>query len=127
MVMSEHQDDYPMTSPTNTIAISVSMKTKVSVEYFNYSSKSKHFFIGSRSLRTNASTLGRVKCAIPGCEGACCSKTPSETSKSPLANPDYVFGSKESEGIRVNEIPWSFNETKAIITGYHRQRDGQNG
>ena len=56
--------------------------------------------------------LGRVKCAILGARGLVAQRLLQRLVNHHWLIPTHVFGSKESDGIGVNEIPWSFNEPR---------------
>ena len=58
------------------------------------------------------STLGRVKCAILGARGLVAQRLLQRLVNHHWLIPTHVFGSKESDGIGVNEIPWSFKEPR---------------
>ena len=58
------------------------------------------------------STLGRVNCAILGARGLVAQRLLQRLVNHHWLIPTHVFGSKESDGIWVDEIPWSFNELR---------------
>ena len=57
-------------------------------------------------------TLGRVRCAILGSRGLVAQRLLQILTNHHWLVPTHVVGSKESAGIRTNDIPWVFNESK---------------
>ena len=57
-------------------------------------------------------TLGRVRCAILGARGLVAQRLLERLANHHWLVPTHIYGSKESEGISVREIPWSFNQPR---------------
>ena len=56
--------------------------------------------------------VGRVNCAVLGARGLVAQRLLQRLVNHHWLIPTHVFGSKESDGISVNELPWSFNEPR---------------
>ncbi len=58
------------------------------------------------------STLGRVQCAVLGARGLVAQRLLHRLANHHWLVPTCVIGSPESEGMCVNDIPWSFNQPR---------------
>ena len=72
-------------------------------------------------------SIGRVRCAVLGARGLVAQRLLQRLTNHHWFVPVLVVGSPESEGMRISELPWSFDEPKPHLPNIRVTGVGQDG
>ena len=72
-------------------------------------------------------TYGRVKCAILGARGLVAQRLLQRLVNHHWFTPAIVIGSPESEGMRISELPWSFDGPRPSLPDLYVKGVGEEG